>query len=459
MTTTVDLDTLLHRGVAEIIREEELRALLASGRPLRLKMGFDPTAPHVHLGWAVGLRKLRRFQEMGHKVILIVGDWTAQIGDPSGQTTTRRMLSREEVEANAQDYLRQFFRIVHSDLTEVFYQSTWYDPFSLEDVVKLTSRFTVAKLLSREDFANRFAQNRPITLTELIYPLLQAYDSVAVEADVEFGGTDQKFNCLAGRDLQEMLGQPAQQVFLWPLLPGPDGRKMSQSLGNYIGVADPPNDMYGKLMSITDAAMVDYYTLLTDVPITEIEAMQRRMAEGSLNPMDAKMRLARGIVGELHTSEAAQRAEAEFVRVFRQREAPEEMPEVRFVATRKESEVRFVATRKGSWSGVTPGQEPAIPRFPLFDVALPDGTKITDLADTSDGGYVVDVVGLLTAVKLAASKSEARRLINQRAVEVDGREVEGDKEVIRNGTIVRVGKRRFVRLVDVSASAQGGGNG
>ena len=408
MTTTIDLDTLLHRGVAEIIREEELRALLASGRPLRLKMGFDPTAPHVHLGWAVGLRKLRRFQEMGHKVILIVGDWTAQIGDPSGQTTTRRMLSREEVEANAQDYLRQFFRIVHSELTEVVYQSSWYDPFSLADVVKLTSRFTVAKLLSREDFANRFAQNRPITLTELIYPLLQAYDSVAIEADVEFGGTDQKFNCLAGRDLQEMLGQPAQQVFLWPLLLGPDGRKMSQSLGNYIGVADAPNEMYGKLMSITDTAMVDYYTLLTDVPITEIEAMQRRMAGGALNPMDAKMRLAREIVGELHSSEAAERAEGEFVRVFRKREAPEEIAE---------RPVRF------------------------------------DDYTVSEYPRMVDLRRLLPDVGLVASSSEARRLLQQGAVEVNGITVTEDRANVEPGSIIRVGKRRFVRLVDVSASA------
>jgi len=424
MTTTIDLDTLLHRGVAEIIREEELRALLASGRPLRLKMGFDPTAPHVHLGWAVGLRKLRRFQEMGHKVILIVGDWTAQIGDPSGQTTTRRMLSREEVEANAQDYLRQFFRIVHSELTEVVYQSSWYDPFSLADVLKLTSRFTVAKLLSREDFANRFAQNRPITLTELIYPLLQAYDSVAVQADVEFGGTDQKFNCLAGRDLQEMLGQPAQQVFLWPLLQGPDGRKMSQSLGNYIGVADAPNEMYGKLMSITDTAMVDYYTLLTDVPITEIEAMQRRMADGVLNPMDAKMRLAQEIVSELHSREAAERAEAEFARVFRERQAPEDIEERQIV---------------------------------LEDYILPPGMRIK--MSSASAGHVargpelpiVDLRRLLVDLGLASSRSEARRLLQQGAVEIDGKVEAADGAAVRPGSIVRVGKRRFVRLVDASA--------
>jgi len=232
---------LLKRGVAEIIIEEELVRLLEAGRPLRLKQGFDPSCPDIHLGHVVGLRKLRQFQELGHQIILIVGDWTAQIGDPSGESATRPMLSAEEVRANAETYLNQFFKVVDREKTKVVWQSEWFGKFGLSEVMSLTSRFTVAQMLAREDFAKRQASGRPVALTELLYPLLQAYDSVEIEADVEFGGTDQKFNCLVGRELQQMEGQPPQQVFLVPLLVGTDGsQKMSKSLGNYIAIDEPP---------------------------------------------------------------------------------------------------------------------------------------------------------------------------------------------------------------------------
>jgi tyrosyl-tRNA synthetase len=319
----MDSERLLRRGVAEIIVEEELVRLLESGRKLRLKQGFDPSCPDIHLGHVVGLRKLRQFQELGHQVILIVGDWTAQIGDPSGESQTRSMLTTEEVRANAETYLKQFFKVVDREKTRVVWQSEWFGKFNLGDVIQLASKFTVAQMLQRDDFSKRYASGRPIAITEFLYPLLQAYDSVVIEADVEFGGTDQKFNCLVGRELQQMMGQPPQQVFLVPLLLGTDGSmKMSKSLENYIAIDEPPNEMYGKVMSIPDALMMDYFELLTDVPDEEL-------ASESINPMILKKRLAREIVAQFHSQDAAQDAEAEFERVFQRREAPEEIVEHR----------------------------------------------------------------------------------------------------------------------------------
>ena len=320
---TEERDRLLRRGVVEIIAETELVELLEEGRPLRLKMGFDPSAPDLTLGHAVGLRKLRQFQELGHKVVVIVGDWTAQIGDPSGQSATRPMLTAEEVYSNAETYLAQLFKIVDRDETEVRMQSDWFGPFTLTDVIKLTSRFTVAQFLAREDFAKRYRANQPIAITELLYPLLQAYDSVAIEADVEFGGTDQRFNLLVGRDLQGMMGQRPQQCFLMPLLVGTDGvQKMSKSLGNYIAVEDPPNDMYGKTMSLPDSAIVSYFDSLTDIPFREIEEMGAAIEAGSVNPMGFKKRLARELVAQFHDTEAARDAERYFERTVQRREAP-----------------------------------------------------------------------------------------------------------------------------------------
>ena len=246
-----DIDRVVKRGVSNIIVHEEFIRLLQSGQSLRLKMGFDPSRPDIHLGHVVGLRKLRQLQDLGHQVILIVGDWTAQIGDPSGRSATRPMLTHQEVTANAESYLRQFFKVVDPSRAQVVWQSEWFGKFSLADVIGLTGRFTVAQFLERDDFAKRFGEHRPIALTELLYPLLQAYDSVAIQSDVEFGGTDQMFNLLVGRELQGMLGQRPQQCFLMPLLVGTDGaQKMSKSLDNYVSVDEPPEDMYGKLMSM-----------------------------------------------------------------------------------------------------------------------------------------------------------------------------------------------------------------
>jgi len=388
------IDTVLKRGVAEIIFENELRGLLVSGRTLRLKQGFDPSRPDIHLGHVVGLRKLRQFQEMGHQLVLIVGDWTAQIGDPSGQSATRTMLSADEVKANAQTYMEQFFKVVDKKRTEVRWQTEWYGKFTLEDVIRLTSKFTVAQFLAREDFSKRYAAGQPIAITELLYPLLQGYDSVVVKADVEFGGVDQKFNCLVAREVQQYFGQRPEQVFLMPLLVGTDGaHKMSKSLGNYIGITEAPNDMYGKIMSIPDQLMIDYLVLLTDIPDSEISKITQQIAGQGLNPMEAKKRLAREVVAQFHGKPAADEADAHFARVFQKRDIPEEIAEFT----------------------VAPGQ--------------------------------VDLVGLLVQANLAKSRSEAKRLLAQRAVEIDGATVTEDSVAIKNGDILKVGKRRFIRLV------------
>ena len=386
---------LLKRGVTEIISEEELVALLDRGKPLRLKQGFDPSRPDIHLGHVVGLRKLRQFQELGHRVFLIVGDWTAQIGDPSGVSQTRPMLTHDEVVANAESYLKQFFKVVDKDRAEVRWQSEWYDGFALKDVIALTSHFTVAQMLAREDFDTRHKAGRPIALTELLYPLLQAYDSVKIEADVEFGGIDQKFNCLVGRELQATLGQRPQQVFLVPLLVGTDGvRKMSKSLDNYIAVDEPPQQMFGKGMSIPDPLILHYFELLTDLPDDELAELKKGMESGVVNPMDLKKRLAREIVTQFHGPEAASEALTDFERVFQRRELPEEISE-------------FVLPRE----------------------TVPLG-----------------VASLIVQAGLAPSRSEAKRLIAQGAVELDGQRVTQDRCEYHEGSVLRVGKRRFVRL-------------
>ncbi|MDD5509475.1 MAG: tyrosine--tRNA ligase [Dehalococcoidales bacterium] len=386
----MDISRLLKRGVAEIIIEEEMIALLRSGRKLRLKEGFDPSFPDIHLGHMVTLKKLRQFQELGHKVILIVGDWTAQIGDPSGASVTRPMLSAEQVKVNAQTYMEQFFKVVDPGKTEVRWQSEWFGKFNLADVIRLTSRFTVAQMLAREDFSNRYSTGRPIAVTELLYPLLQAYDSVAVRADVEFGGTDQKFNLLVGRELQSAVGQRPQQVFLAPLLVGTDGtQKMSKSLGNYIGVAEPPVEMYGKVMSITDNLILDYFELVTDVSDEELAEFKCRLDDSAFNPMLLKKRLAREIVTQLYDRNAAGEAEAHFTRVFQERKMPEKIKE-------------------GTESNV-----------PLRDY--------------------------LVINRLAKSRSEAKRLIEQGAVEADGIKITDVDWAFPKGTTIKVGKRGHIR--------------
>ncbi|MGQ9613787.1 tyrosine--tRNA ligase [Chloroflexus sp.] len=390
----MDLSELLRRGVAEVIVESELRTRLQGGTPLRLKQGFDPTRPDMHIGHAVGLRKLRAFQELGHQVVLIVGDWTAQIGDPSGRDETRTRLSVAEVRANAETYMEQFFRVVDRQRTEVRWQSEWFGQFTLEHALDLAGRFTLAQMLAHETFRKRYETGAPLTILELMYPMLQAYDSVAIKADVEFGGTDQKFNILAGRELMAQLGMTPQQVFLVPLIPGTDGRKMSKTFNNTVDIRMPPSEMYGRIMSMSDEVLPLYFEVLTDVPLAEIDEMKLAMAAGQVNPRDLKMRLAREIVAQFHDPAAAAAAESAFVRQFVEREIPEDIP--------------------------------------TFTLTAPNG-----------------IVEVLVASGLAPSKSEARRLIDGGGVRVDGERVEDYDLTLSPGAnvVVQVGRRKFVRVV------------
>jgi len=401
----MDISYLLKRGVAEIIIEDDMMELLRSGKTLRLKEGFDPSSPDIHLGHMVALRKLRQFQELGHQVVLIVGDWTAQIGDPSGVSVTRPMLSKEQVQANAETYMKQFFKVVDKGRTEVRWQGEWFGKFTLSDVIQLTSKFTIAQLLAREDFSNRYSTGQPITIAELLYPLLQAYDSVAIQADIEFGGTDQKFNLLVGRELQSILGQPPQQIFLVPILAGTDGsQKMSKSLGNYIGVAEPPNEIYGKVMSIPDSLIIQYFELVTDVPDGELEEFRQGLKDETTNPMTLKKRLAREIVTQLYNQRAASEAEEHFVRVFQKREVPEEIPEYRI------SFKQLTSKRAG------------------------------------EGG--IDISRLLVATGLAESRSEANRLIAHGGTAIAGETVTSRIAPVQSGSIIKVGKRRFAKVIN-----------
>lgn len=400
ITDDARIERLLNRGTVTVEVRESLVRKLKSGRQLRVKMGFDPSAPDIHLGHAVGMRKLREFQDLGHKVVIIVGDWTAQIGDPSGRSSQRRMLSAEEVRRNAQTYLDQFFMVVDDDpaKVEVAWQSSWFENFTLADVLHLTSKFTVAQMLTREDFRNRFENESPIGIVEFLYPLLQAYDSVAVRADVEMGGTDQTFNLLVGRDIQREMGQEPQDILTVPILIGLDGvQKMSKSLGNYVGLTDPPNDMYGKLMSIPDSLLVDYLVLASDLPDEEIEALRAGLADGSAHPRDVKDRMAASVVARYHSPEAAEAARAEFQRVFRQREIPEDIPEY---------EISYPAT----------------------------------------------VVAMLRRADFAASNNEARRLVQQGGVRIDGERVsDPDVELTFDVPVVlQAGRRRFARMLPAS---------
>jgi tyrosyl-tRNA synthetase len=391
------LNKILHRGVSEIIVEEEFVELLQADKPLTLKMGFDPSSSDIHLGHTVGLRKLRQLQDLGHQVVLIVGDWTARIGDPSGISATRKMLTQQEVETNAETYMRQFFRIVDESKTRAVYQSEWFGTFDLEKVIHLTSKFTVAQFLARDDFNKRYSEGRPIAITELLYPLLQAYDSVAIQSDVEFGGTDQRFNLLVGRDLQASEGQRPQQIFLMPLLVGTDGsQKMSKSLGNYIGVEDEPWDMYGKVMSVRDNLITAYYDLLTDVETVDLDEIRKALSEESVNPMELKKRLAREIVGQYHDASAVREAESHFERVVQHSEVPEEMA--------------------------------TVDRSALVNQRL---SRVLVLAN------------------LASSVGQAKRLISQGAVERNGIKITSDSVMddLSPGDVIKAGRHRFVRVV------------
>ena len=419
--------SLLKRGVAEIISKREMVELLKSGRPLRLKQGFDPSRPDIHLGHVVGLRKLRQFQEMGHQVILIVGDWTAQIGDPSGQSITRPMLTAEEVRRNAETYMQQFFRVVDKSRTQVRLQSEWFGEFNLGDVIRLTSKFTVAQFLAREDFRKRFDSRQPIAITELLYPLLQAYDSVAIEADVEFGGIDQKFNCLVGRELQGMMGQRQQQVFLMPLLVGTDGvHKMSKSLGNYIGIDELPNDMYGKVMSIPDNLIMPYFELLTGVADKELVEMKQQRLSPTVNPMALKKRLALDIVTQFHGAEEARKAEVYFTEFHQQRKLPKDIKPIPFSISASGDSIRLMTPDGRIGASVPVDPDRVDPRL-----------------------YHGGTVDLIHALQLVGSRGEARRLVHQGAVEFNSQKVMSDTVTFRDDeeTIIRVGKTRIVKIV------------
>ena len=408
------LHKITKRGVAEIIIESEFVERLEAGKPLRLKMGFDPSRPDLHLGHVVGLRKLRQLQDLGHEVVLIVGDWTARIGDPSGQSDTRTMLSEAEVKENAETYMRQFFKVIDPGRTRAVYQSEWFGAFTLATVIDLTSKFTVNQFLHREDFARRYEANQPLAVTELLYPLMQAYDSVAIEADVEFGGTDQKFNLLVGRELQEKSGQRPQQCFLMPILPGTDGvRRMGKSLGNYIAIEDTPHDIFFKVMRLPDAVVPLYFELLTDVPDAELAEIRTSMETKSAGAMELKKRLAHELTAEFHSAAQAQGAQAEFESEVQRGETPSDVPE--FAVT---------ASADGVINLTDDGAEVYMPRF-------------------------------LRAVGLAESGNEALRLLKQGAVEIDGRRVmeyEPDTRPalqtvpVAFGSIIRAGRRRFVRV-------------
>ncbi len=322
----------LKKGLAELIREDDLRErLIKKGKPLRVKAGFDPTAPDLHLGHTVLLRKMKHFQDMGHTVIFLIGDTTAMIGDPSGRNATRPPITREQVQANTETYKAQVFKILDPAKTEIRFNSEWLDRFGFDDFLKLCSKYTLARILEREDFSKRYRENIPISVHELLYPLAQGYDSVALECDVELGGTDQKFNLLVGRELQKDYGQQSQIVATVQILEGLDGeKKMSKSLGNYIGIAEAPEVMFRKIMGISDELMLRYYELLTDVSLTQIADIRSQMQSGALHPMEAKMRLGRMIVTDFHSSAAANQAQDEFTRVVRRKEIPSDIPEAAF---------------------------------------------------------------------------------------------------------------------------------
>jgi tyrosyl-tRNA synthetase len=330
VTATLDQQlTYLKKGLSELIREEDLRERIAKkGKPLRVKAGFDPTAPDLHLGHTVLLRKMKHFQDLGHTVIFLIGDTTAMIGDPSGRNATRPPLSREQIEANTETYKQQVFKILDPEKTEVRFNSQWLDKLRFEDMVRLCSRYTVARILERDDFAKRYSEGVPISVHELLYPLAQAYDSVALECDVEMGGTDQKFNLLVGRELQKDYGQPQQIVATVPILEGLDGeKKMSKSLGNYIGITEAPEVMFRKVMQISDELMFRYYELLTDTSMAGIAEMRAKIARGELHPMEAKMALGRSIVADFHSAGDATHAQEVFTKVVRQKEIPDDIPE------------------------------------------------------------------------------------------------------------------------------------
>ncbi len=386
-------------GTVEIIQEEELLSKLEKslreGKPLVGKLGFDPSAPDLHLGHAVVLHKIKEFQDLGHDIVIIIGDFTGRIGDPTGRSETRKQLTDEEVMSNARTYQDQIFKILDKDKTRLVFNSKWLERLNFVDVIELASKHTVARMLERDDFSKRFKDNYPISIHEFFYPLMQGYDSIEIKADVEFGATEQKFNLLMGRHLQKEYGQEPQVALTMPILIGLDGvQKMSKSLGNYIGINEPPGEIYGKAMSLPDKLMFDYFRLATRVEAEEINIIEENLEKGELHPRDVKMRLARELVTLYYGKEDALKAEKEFQRIFQQRDIPSDMPEVKV----EESSI---------W-----------------------------------------IIKLLTQTGLVSTNSEARRLIKQGAIKINGQKIlDSNKEIeVQDGDIINAGKRKYVRV-------------
>jgi tyrosyl-tRNA synthetase len=411
---------LITKGAAEIIPQpamkERIAQSIASGRPMRIKAGFDPTAPDLHLGHTVLIRKLRHFQQLGHTVIFLIGDATALIGDPTGRNVTRKPLSREEIDRNAETYKEQIFKILDPEKTEIRYNSEWLDALGFEGMIRLAAKFTVSQMLEREDFHKRFREEQPISVHELLYPMAQGYDSVALHCDVELGGTDQKFNLMRGRDLQRDAGQPPQIVLMTPILEGLDGvQKMSKSLGNAIGIQEPPGEMYGKLMSISDELMWKYWTLLTDLRASEIAQMQGEVAGGALHPMQAKKNLAWTITRDFHSAEAADAAAENWAKTFQQRGMTDDLPVIRIQPNQ-------------------PGLEEYIQ---------------PDVPGSAPPARAIRIARLLQLAGLAASMGEATRKIAENAVSIDGRRSSAKVErweSLMSGPVLRLGKKS-VRVV------------
>ena len=420
----------LKKGVAEAIREEELKAKLErslkTGKPLRAKLGVDPTAPDIHLGHTVVIRKLKHFQDLGHTAVFLIGDFTALVGDPTGQSETRPPLSREQVNANAKTYLEQVFKILDPAKTEVRYNSEWLDKLSPYDIVRLCAKYRVARMLEREDFHKRLTEQLPISMHELLYPLLVAYDSVVLEADVELGATEQKFNLLMGRDIQREYGQESQVCMTMPILVGLDGqRKMSKSLGNYIGITEAPAEIFGKMMSIPDSLMWSYYELVTDRTPQEIAELRKQVESGALHPMDVKMRLAQEVIAGFHGEEAARKAAETFQRVFRDRQAPEQIPTVK--VTRLGD--KFVVFHEDHGAGAAEMSQPH---------------EISPLGKERWSKF-------LTLSGNVASATEADRLIKAGAIEINGQVLSEPTARIdlneKSEYAVRIGKKKFLRFV------------
>jgi len=394
----------IRRGTVEIVPEEELKQKIAqsirTGKPLKVKLGLDPSAPDIHVGHTVVLHKLRQFQELGHTVQLIIGDFTGRIGDPTGKSETRKQLSEEDVKRNAETYQQQIFKILNPQQTKVYYNSEWLGKLNFAEVLQLAAKVTVARMLERDDFTKRYTAGHPISIHEFFYPLMQGYDSVALESDIELGGTDQKFNLLMGRTLQKEYGKSTQVAIMLPLIEGLDGvQKMSKSLGNYIGIDEPPNEIYGKAMSVPDELMVKYFELATDLSDQELAELKEGLAGGSVHPRDAKMRLARTFVRMYHGEAAAEEAERHFITVFQQRALPDQIDEVE------------------------------LPRSELAE----DGMKIFQL---------------LVRLGLAASNGEARRSVTQGAVRINEVKIAdpNGSVPVADGDIVQVGKRKFAKI-------------